>query len=54
MWCSAIKDSQVLQFPDEIYDNQRTVGVSANTGEGMSQFFQAVEEEAEDYMKEFR
>jgi hypothetical protein len=39
---------------DEFYNNLRTVGVSAVTGEGMSGFFQAVEEGAEDYMKEYR
>lgn len=39
---------------DEFYENLRTVGVSAMTGAGMSEFFQKVQEAREEWETEYR
>lgn len=39
---------------DEFYQNLRTVGVSAVTGAGMSEFFAAAESSADEYMDTYR
>ncbi|GMK59794.1 hypothetical protein CspeluHIS016_0900110 [Cutaneotrichosporon spelunceum] len=39
---------------EEFYNNLRAVGVSAMTGEGMKDFFNAVEECRQEYLKDYR
>ena len=39
---------------DEFYRNMPAVGVSAITGAGMKEFFQAVDDSAEEYMNTYR
>lgn len=39
---------------DEFYQNLRTVGVSAVTGAGLNDFFDAVEESADEYMETYK
>jgi len=39
---------------DEFYSNLKTVGISAVTGEGIDKFFEAVDESAEEYKKNYK
>lgn len=39
---------------EEFYNNLRAVGVSAMTGQGMKEFFEAVEEGRKEYEKDYR
>ena len=49
--CRAASAMQVL---DEFYENLQSVGVSAVTGEGMPQLFEAVEKCRDEYYKFYR
>jgi hypothetical protein len=52
-YMSSLNQSMALVL-DEFYQHLRTVGVSAVTGEGMPEFFEAVQSSVEEYETEYK
>lgn len=52
-YMSSLMNSMSLVL-DEFYSHLKVVGVSAVTGEGMDEFFTAVDQAAEEYEKEYK